>query len=71
MKMTNAEIQAIRQMKANRTSRASIGSLRFVLRESPRREKEYLLFSFDHNNPYKTERRTYISWKEFDEVQPA
>lgn len=68
MKMTNAEVQAIRQMKANRTSRASVGSLRFALRESPRCEKEYLLFSFDHDNPYKTERRTYISWKEFDEA---
>lgn len=70
-KLSNAEIKAIRQMKANRTSLASVGSLRFALHESPRREKEYVLFSFDHDNPYKTERRTYISWKEFDEVKPA
>lgn len=70
-KLSNAEIKAIRQMKAGKTNKASVGSLRFMLRNSPYREKEYELFSFDHENPYKTERRTYISWKEFDEVKPA
>lgn len=70
-KLSNAEIKAIRQMKANRTGWANVGSLRFMLRNSPYREKEYELFSFDRENPCKTERRTYISWKEFDEVKPA
>lgn len=70
-KLNNAEIKAIQQMKAGKTNKASVGSLRFMLRNSPYREKEYELFSFDRENPYKTERRTYISWKEFDEVKPA
>lgn len=62
-KLNNAEIKAIQQMKAGKTNKASVGSLRFMLRNSPYREKEYELFSFDRENPYKTERRTYISWK--------
>lgn len=70
-KLNNAEIKAIQQMKENRTGWANVGSLRFMLRNSPYREKEYELFSFDRENPCKTERRTYISWKEFDEVKPA
>lgn len=70
-KLNNAEIKAIQQMKANRTGWANVGSLRFMLKNSPYREKEYELFSFDRENPCKTERRTYISWKEFDEVKPA
>lgn len=70
-KLNNAEIKAIQQMKANRTGWANVGSLRFMLRNSPYREKEYELFSFDRENPCKTERRTYISWKEFYEVKPA
>lgn len=70
-KLSNAEIKAVQQMKAGKTNKASVGSLRFMLRNSPYREKEYELFSFDHENPHKTERRAYISWKEFDEVKPA
>ena len=66
-KLNNAEVKAIRQMKASKTNKASVGSLRFVLRNSPYREKEYKLFSFDIDDPGK-ERTSFISWEDYERI---
>lgn len=71
MKMSNMEAEAIRMMKAKNGSYATVGTRKFKLQCSPRREKEYVLLSYDLSNPDDHVSRTYISWKEFDEVKPA
>ena len=69
--MSNMEAEAIRMMKAKNGSYATVGTRKFKLQCSPRREKEYALLSYDLSNPNDHVNCTYISWKEFDEVKPA
>ena len=69
--MNTMETEAIRMMKAKNSSYVTVGTRKFKLQCSPRREKEYVLLSYDLSNPDDHVARTYISWKEFDEVKPA
>ena len=69
--MSTMEAEAIRMMKAKGSSYVTVGTHKFKLQCSPRKEKEYKLLSFDTSNPYSDVNCTYISWKEFDEVKPA
>lgn len=69
--MSNIEAEAIRMMKAKNGSYATVGTRKFKLQCSPRREKEYALLSYDLSNPNDHVNCTYISWKELDEVKPA
>lgn len=69
--MKDLEIEAVRMMKAKKSSSVTVGTRKFKLQCSPRREKEYALLSYDLSNPNDHVNCTYISWKEFDEVKPA
>lgn len=68
MKMNVAEIEAIRRMKATKTSQTMVGTYKFKLQCSPRKEKEYKLLSFDASNPYGDVNTSYISWEDFNKI---
>ena len=69
--MSAMEAEAIRMMKAKKSSSVTLGTRKFKLQSSHRREKEYAQLSYDLTNPNDHVNCTYISWKEFNEVKPA
>lgn len=70
--MMNAmEAEAIRMMKVKGSSYVTVGTHKFKLQCSPRREKEYVLLSYDLSNPDDHVSRTYISWDEYESVKTA
>lgn len=68
MKTSNMEAEAIRMMKAKKSSYATVGTHRFKLQCRPRREKEYVLLSFDRTKPDGHVSRTYISWEDYEKI---